>query len=132
MRYSLLTQKRVDFILFKSIIDLINRKEHLTMAGLKKIISIRASMNKGLSDKLIECFPNIIPIDRPTVEFKEIPDSHWLAGFSEGEGCFYVGITKNKTTKTGNEVRLRFSVAQHSRDYPLMVSFINYFKCGKV
>jgi hypothetical protein len=70
MLYPLLTQKRADFQLFKLIVDLINNKEHLTLEGLEKIISIKASINIGLSDKLIECFPNITPIDRPTVELK--------------------------------------------------------------
>lgn len=49
-KYPLLTQKRADLKLFKSIIDIINRKEHLTMEGLRKIVAIRASMNKGLSE----------------------------------------------------------------------------------
>lgn len=48
-KYPLLTKKRADFILFKSIVKLILNKEHLTTEGLNKIISIRASMNYGLS-----------------------------------------------------------------------------------
>lgn len=47
--YTLLTQKRADFELFKLVIELINRKEHLTSEGIEKIISIKASINRGLS-----------------------------------------------------------------------------------
>lgn len=35
-KYSLLTQKRADFELFKLIVNLINQKEHLSLEGLKK------------------------------------------------------------------------------------------------
>jgi hypothetical protein len=52
--------------------DVINRKEHLDIKGIKKIISIRASMNKGLTDKLIKFFPDIIKIDKPNIKNKEI------------------------------------------------------------
>jgi hypothetical protein len=97
--YPLLTQKRADFQLFKLIVNLINKKEHLTLAGLEKIISIKASINLGLSDKLIEYFPNIIPIDRPTVELKEITNNHWLAGFSDAEACFFFILPKVKQQK---------------------------------
>lgn len=60
--YPLLSQKTADFLLFKSALSLIKLREHLTIEGFKKIISIRAehlpatllrapraaSMNKGL------------------------------------------------------------------------------------
>jgi intein-encoded DNA endonuclease-like protein len=44
-KYPLLTQKHSDFLLFKSIIQLMEKKEHTTMEGLRKIVSIKASMN---------------------------------------------------------------------------------------
>jgi hypothetical protein len=40
-------------------------KEHLTLEGLLKILSLKASLNLGLPDKLKEHFPNIIPTTRP-------------------------------------------------------------------
>ena len=48
----LITQKRSDFLLFKKAINLIKGGPHLTSEGLTKIVSIKASMNKGLSDNL--------------------------------------------------------------------------------
>jgi len=68
----LLTQKRADFELFKLAVELLSRKEHLTIEGLRKIVAIRASMNKGLTDTLKEAFPNIIPVQRPTIDYKTI------------------------------------------------------------
>jgi hypothetical protein len=48
-------------------VDLINKKEHLTTEGLLKIISIRASMNRGLTEVLNKAFPEITPVARPLV-----------------------------------------------------------------
>jgi hypothetical protein len=69
----LITQKQIDFLLFKSIIDLMSSKDHLHFEGVQKIVDIRASMNLGLSDELKDSFPNTIPGARPAVEFKGIP-----------------------------------------------------------
>ena len=73
-KYPLLTQKKADYTLFKQVLELILRKEHLTPEGLNKIVSIRASMNDGLSDLLRNSFPNIIPVERPKVEGQGIKD----------------------------------------------------------
>jgi hypothetical protein len=70
-KYPLVTQKQADFLLFKSVIELMNAKEHLTTSGLNKILSIRASINKGLSEELKTAFPNITPVKRPLFEFTE-------------------------------------------------------------
>jgi len=40
-KYPLITQKRADFELFKLIVDIISRKEHLTTEGLRKIVNLR-------------------------------------------------------------------------------------------
>lgn len=58
-----------------------NKKEHLTSEGLNKVVSIRASMNLGLTEVLTQSFPNVTPINRPTVEATENIDPDWLVGF---------------------------------------------------
>lgn len=75
-KFPLITQKRADFELFKQVIDLMNRKEHLTKEGLQQIINLRASMNLGLSDELKATFPNTILVPRPPVVGKEIQDPY--------------------------------------------------------
>jgi hypothetical protein len=70
-QFPLLTQKRADFELFKSIVDLMNRKVHRTSEGIQQVVNIKASLNNGLSDKLKESFPNTIPIARPLMELPE-------------------------------------------------------------
>jgi hypothetical protein len=75
LRYPLKTQKHADFILFKMIVDLMNAGEHLTSEGLRKIINIKASLNLGLSELLINHFPDVTPVDRQsTVNLAEITD----------------------------------------------------------
>lgn len=88
-KYPLLTQKRADFELYKQVVDLMNRKEHLTKEGLNKIVAMKASMNLGLSTELKAAFPHTIPVPRPLVNDQEIKDPQWVAGFVEGEGCFF-------------------------------------------
>jgi hypothetical protein len=47
-----MTQKRADFNLFSSIIELINKKEHLSMEGFIKILALKSKLNLGLTAEL--------------------------------------------------------------------------------
>jgi len=87
-----MTKKHADFLLFKQVVDLVIQKQHLNEEGLKKILSIRASMNKGLTPALKTAFPNIIPEIRPIVDVAGIPEPQWVVGFTSGEGCFFLSI----------------------------------------
>ena len=65
-KYPLITDKFADYQLFKLVFDLISRNEHIHPAGLRKIVAIKAQMNRGqLSDKLNKEFPDLISVDRP-------------------------------------------------------------------
>jgi len=44
-KYPLITKKLADYILFKNAFNLINKKEHRTIEGIKKIIAIISSIN---------------------------------------------------------------------------------------
>ena len=130
-KYKLQTQKRADCELWMEVCEMMERKEHLTTEGLHKIIAIRASMNRGLSEKLKLAFPDVVRVERPLVENAKIPDPNWLAGFTSAEGCFMVRITESKT-KIGGSVNLVFQITQHLREEELMQSLIKYFKCGYI
>lgn len=110
------------------VVDLMSRKEHLTKEGLNKIVAMKASMNLGLSTELKAAFPHTIPVPRPLVNDQEIKDPQWVAGFVEGEGCFFVHIFKSKT-KTGSAIKFIFQITQHTRDSELMKSLIEWFGC---
>jgi len=72
-KYPLITKKRADYLLFKAAYELIKLKEHLTKDGLLKIVSLKASLNLGLSEQLKVAFPNIIPAIRNTDYSISIP-----------------------------------------------------------
>jgi len=57
---------------------------------------------------------------------------YWIVGFIDGEGCFHVSVSKNKSSKLGYQVTLEFSITQHIRDRKLMEKFIEFFGCGYV
>jgi len=124
IKYPLITQKQADFLLFSSIVNLINNKEHLTEEGLYKILSMRASMNKGLTAGLKILFPNIVGVERPIISNQIIKSPFWLIGFVDGEGCFYIKITKLK------KVSLAFIITQDSRDSELFYIIKDYLGCG--
>ena len=58
-KFPLITKKRVDFELFKAAVSLISSKEHLSKEGFEKLLSIRSSLNLGLTSVLAEYFPNV-------------------------------------------------------------------------
>ena len=130
--YRLITQKVSDYELFKQVVELYRTKHHLTTEGLNRLIAIKASLNLGLSDKLKEAFPKVVPVNRPIVTNQNIPDPMWLAGFTSAEGCFLVIVRPSKTIYLGYQTFLRFQITQHIRDRFLITNIINYLGCGRL
>ena len=94
-----------------------SQKTHLTVEGLQQIISIKAVLNKGLSDELKLSFPDVKFTTRPLFPVSKIQNSNWVSGFAEGEGNFIIMLKKKNTShKSGVQVALRFKVTQHNRD----------------
>ena len=131
-RYPLITQKQGDYLLFKMAINLIKEKAHMNLEGLRKLVALRASLNRGIPSTLAAVFPNTIPYPRPSVTDITIKDPQWLAGFTSAEGCFLVLTSKVTTNHTGHQVFLMFKLVQHSRDEQLMISLVDYLGCGRV
>ena len=50
-KHSLKTKKKIDFLKFRKILQLIEKKNHLTISGLLQIDKIRLTMNTGLKVK---------------------------------------------------------------------------------
>lgn len=128
-KYQLITSKLADFKAFRLTYLIFKNKEHLTPEGLRKIVAIRASMNRGLSDKLKLAFPGVVPVERSLVELPKTIDPQWLAGFTSAEGCFLI-IVGISPTKLGLRVKLVFQLTQHSRDSELMKSLIQNLESG--
>jgi hypothetical protein len=146
-KYPLISQKRANFLLFKDILALMSKGEHLTKEGLNKIMSIRDSLNlnKGLSYKLKESFPDISPVKLPEIHYSNSSlDPFWISGFVCGDprrhrgGCrgqgphpsggFYVSIIATGKIKIGFTVNLEFSVSKNARDIFLIRSLKKYFE----
>lgn len=134
-KYPLFTKKQEDYLLFKQVFDLFKNKNHLTMEGLRQVISIKALLrNQGLSDSLLEAFPDItsaiIPIADTTCFNEDVSILYpWLAGFTSGDGNFYVSIAEKEK---GVQVQLVFSITQHIRDQALMNNLISCLGCGNI
>ena len=148
-KYSLITNKYEDFVVFKQIVSLMSENKHTNLEGLKEILVHRASLNWGLSKTLKESFPSIVPVGpsdppSPSLFFRErgwgdmeeekvkiednilkILSSEWVAGFSTGESNFFITIS-------GTKVWLRFSIGQDSRDILLLKNLVKFFHCGYV
>ena len=59
--------------------------------------------------------------------------SPWFfTGFTDGEGCFTVSITKNQNLKVGWRVKLVFNIELHKRDIPLLESIKNLLGEGEI
>ena len=125
-KYPLITQKRVDYLLWKQIVEIMLKKEHLTREGLEKIVALKAGLNWGLSSDLKAAFPNVKAVTRAIIKNPQISDPQWLAGFTSGEGCFLVSIYDSKTS-LGVAVKLIFQITQHIKDELLLKSFIGFF-----
>lgn len=126
----MISQKQADFSLFKSAIKIISQGEHLTDEGLVKIVSIKASMNKGLSEKLLTSFPDLVLADRPKVLDQEIRNNYWVTGFADGEGTFYTRIIEATAPKSVNRVSFFFAISQSIRDKELLQKISKFLGCG--
>jgi len=75
-QYPPVTHKLPDYILSRGVVNIMNNKEHLTPEGLNKVLSIKASLNLGLSEVLKASFTQIKPVLRPLIVDKQIPNPY--------------------------------------------------------
>ena len=59
-------------------------------------------------------------------------NAQWIVGFTDGEGCFHVGINKNESMSLGVQVLPEFTVVQHEVDEQVLYALKDYFGCGVV
>ena len=132
--YPLMTKKREDFFFFKQIVSILANpdKLHLTLEGLKEIVSLRMAMTKAVPKNLLQNFPGVIKsnmfIDLPSIE----PNLEWLVGFVNGDGCFFINFQKSTYNKNKISINLKFQITQHSRDRTLFESLRTLLGCGRI
>ena len=56
----------------------------------------------------------------------------WIVGFVDGEGCFSVGIFRNRILKNGWQVFPECVVTQGEKSLYVLKELQNFFGCGKI
>jgi hypothetical protein len=56
----------------------------------------------------------------------------YLAGFADGEGCFYVGIVPAKTARFGWQIITEFRVSQNPQGQQILETFRERLRCGTI
>ena len=59
-------------------------------------------------------------------------DASWIAGFTDGEGCFHISINKLLGMSLGWQVLPEFRIVQHEKDESVLYKIKNYFGFGDV
>jgi hypothetical protein len=114
LNFPLLTYKFVYFQLWSQILSLISSGIKLTMENLLLIIALKAHFKKGLSNLLMEAFPNYVPILAPAyLPNLNLIDIHWLAGFIQGDGSFSLTVNNDKKRTLGKACKIYISICQN-------------------
>jgi LAGLIDADG endonuclease len=58
--------------------------------------------------------------------------AEWVTGFTDGEGCFHVGVNPHPDMTLGFQVLPEFTIVQHRRDEQLLHKLKAFFGCGVV
>lgn len=74
--FTLNTTKYLDYLAFREAVMLRDSKVHLTSEGREKLVSLKASMNKGRLDYTLPS------------NHRAVVTLPWLLGLIEGDGCF--------------------------------------------
>ena len=57
---------------------------------------------------------------------------HWLSGFTDGEGCFYLGCYRSSRRYANKSPRVQFSISLRLDDIESLRSIQSYLGCGTV
>jgi len=132
--YPLKGGKFISYLYFKMVAEMMMNGEHLTRAGLARIITIAYQMNpisnrkegmKAILLQLIGCNSNIT-VEQPTLPNDSSLDPWFVTGLADGDGSFFVSFGANK------RITVSFTVIQEIYSRSLLVSLINFFNCGAV
>jgi hypothetical protein len=131
-KYPLISKKGLDFVLWSSVIKIILNKDHLTKAGFLTILSYYASINRGVSKKVLKYYPNVLPFPKPIINLPDNLNPQWVSGFVAGDGGFSIYTRPAKDYLLLEKVDCRFHIAQHSKDIELMKLFIKFFNLSYI
>ena len=58
--------------------------------------------------------------------------AYWIAGFTDGEGCFTVSVIRNSTTRFGKQIFPEFVITQGAKSLPALKKIHKFFGCGSI
>lgn len=136
-KYPLLTQKKIDFLLFSDAVEIMYNTKILEISHINKILSYKSCMgkDKGLSSTLSDLFPNVNKLERSSITLpfylkETIITCLWLAGFASAKGMFYIKPVNHKGILY--RYMFVFSMSQHIRDLDLFCKIKNFMCCGVI
>lgn len=107
--FPLNTTKYLNFIILKKIIEILSKKEHLTIEGKEKINKLKNNFNFNRKNYTL---PNTHKINI---------DYSWLLGFIEGDDCFTISNYKPA-----------FIITQDGRDLKVLEEIQKFLGCGNI
>lgn len=113
LKYSLITIKYSDFILWSKVVNLIYAKKHLTSAGFKTILSYFSSINRGISKKVSSYFSNVPVLPKINPDLPLNLNPFWVSGFTAGDGDFLLWLGT--------------SLDKFLSDFPLLSTHVTFY-----
>lgn len=71
-------------------------------------------------------------INRSRGRTKPIVTPEYIVGFTDGEGCFYVNVSKSPAYRAGYAVQLHFHIKVNEKDKAVLEKIRNTLNCGGV
>ena len=59
-------------------------------------------------------------------------EAQWVVGFTDGEGCFHVGMARHAEMTLQVQVLPEFTIVQHERNVHVLHALKEFFGCGVV
>ena len=129
-KYPLISNKSVDYRLFRDGFFIIQSGAYKTTEGLLLFSQICSAINTGPKLSILRHFFDITPAPRPALAAPPSSlDPWWITGFIEGDGGFTASI---KYRENSFRVQPFFGITQHSRDELLITTIKNYFSVGGI
>ena len=92
----------------------------------------RDYQNKVLSKSLFRYYSTkVVPTDTSQIKESKL-DPNFVSGFIDGEGSFSVTFIKDKSYKSGWQIKTSFSIGLHKKDLALLEKFKIYFGVGGI
>ncbi len=137
--FPLETSKSIYFKLWCLVMDIIIKKQHLTLKGFLSILSIKSVFPKGLSSKILARYSNVETFVKPNFstcsklsDCIKLLNPNWIAGFVQADGTFGLNYTKQIRMRLGYTCQPQFRVTQHERDLLVLKRIIYTLGCGSL